>query len=87
MSGGLVLDALGPGELIFYGQDNVEYLRFTPNGDIYVRGKLVENDKEVVQGLRDFLKAPRPMPPGGGRIRFERILDGEDPLIPDPSVG
>ncbi|MGX5627348.1 hypothetical protein [Bacillus cereus] len=26
------------------------------NGDIYVKGKLVENDKEVVDGLREFLK-------------------------------
>ncbi|MGF9852052.1 hypothetical protein ABHN09_10745 [Bacillus paramobilis] len=26
------------------------------NGDIYVNGRLVENDKEVVDGLREFLK-------------------------------
>jgi hypothetical protein len=33
-----------------------EILKFCANGDIYIRGKLVENDKEVVQGMRDFLK-------------------------------
>jgi hypothetical protein len=26
------------------------------NGDIFVRGKLIENDIEVVQALREFLK-------------------------------
>jgi hypothetical protein len=33
-----------------------EMLKFCANGDIYIRGKFVENDKEVVQGMRDFLK-------------------------------
>ena len=33
-----------------------ELLRFCENGDIFVNGKLVENDKEVVDGLREFLK-------------------------------
>ena len=25
------------------------------NGDIFVKGKLIENDKELVDGLREFL--------------------------------
>ncbi|MGG2936775.1 hypothetical protein ABEO66_22115 [Bacillus pacificus] len=29
------------------------------NGDIYVKGKLIENDKEVVDGLRELLKLSR----------------------------
>lgn len=33
-----------------------EILSLHSNGDIYVKGKLVENDKEVVDGLRKFLK-------------------------------
>ena len=33
-----------------------ELLKFCENGDIFVNGKLVENDKEVVDGLREFLK-------------------------------
>ncbi len=32
-----------------------EVLRFEANGDIYVRGKLVTNDLEVVEALRAFL--------------------------------
>lgn len=32
------------------------FMEFKPNGDIYVKGKLVENDKEVVQGMREFLQ-------------------------------
>ena len=40
----------------FVDNGGTEILKLCGNGDIYVRGKLVENDKEVVQGLRDFLK-------------------------------
>lgn len=31
-------------------------LEFRVNGDILVHGKLIENDKEIVQGMRDFLE-------------------------------
>jgi hypothetical protein len=31
------------------------------NGDIFVKGKMVENDKEVVQALREFLEEMRRM--------------------------
>lgn len=30
-------------------------LKLCENGDIYVKGKLVENDKEVVEGMRMLL--------------------------------
>jgi hypothetical protein len=33
----------------------VEVLKFCNNGDIYLRGKLIENDKQVVDGFREFL--------------------------------
>ncbi len=33
-----------------------ELLKLCENGDIFVNGKLVENDKEVVDSLREFLK-------------------------------
>nr|WP_318836377.1 hypothetical protein [Bacillus pacificus] len=29
------------------------------NGDIYVKGELVENNQEVVNGLKEFLKLAR----------------------------
>lgn len=32
-----------------------EMIRLAGDGNIYVKGKLVENDKEVVRGLRHFL--------------------------------
>lgn len=32
-----------------------EILKLCPNGDIYVKGKLIENDKEVVDGMRELL--------------------------------
>lgn len=32
-------------------------MEFKQNGDIIIRGKLVENDKEVVDAMREFLKS------------------------------
>lgn len=44
--------------IIFYMQDNgaKEILKLCENGDIFVKGRLVENDKEVVDALREFLR-------------------------------
>ena len=55
--GELKLTEFAPPEpnIKFYGSDRLEILRLEPNGDIFVKGKLVENDKEVVDGLREFL--------------------------------
>jgi hypothetical protein len=33
-----------------------EILKLCSNGDIFVKGKLIENDKEVVDAMREFLK-------------------------------
>lgn len=33
-----------------------EIIRLAPNGDIYIKGKLIENDRDVVEGLRHFLR-------------------------------
>jgi len=43
---------------IFFIQDNGarEILKICENGDIFVKGKLAENDKKVVDALRKFLK-------------------------------
>lgn len=40
---------------MFNGTDS-EILRLEPNGDIYVHGKLIENDKEVVEGMRYLIE-------------------------------
>jgi hypothetical protein len=43
---------------IFFMQDigTREILKICENGDIFVKGRLAENDKEVVDALREFLK-------------------------------
>jgi len=35
--------------------DDKEMLRFEPNGDIFIHGKLVTNDREITDGFREFL--------------------------------
>jgi hypothetical protein len=42
---------------IFYINNQEEILKICANGDIFVKGNLVENDKEVVDALREFLKS------------------------------
>jgi hypothetical protein len=43
---------------IFFMQDSGarEILKLCENGDIFIKGRLAENDKEVVDALREFLK-------------------------------
>ncbi|CAH0186515.1 hypothetical protein [Peribacillus simplex] len=43
----------------FKGSDNIEILRLEPDGDIYIHGNLVENDKQITDGLRKFLSSHR----------------------------
>ena len=43
-------------DIVFFSNDAEEILRLCDNGDIYVHGNLVENDQDVVDGLREFLK-------------------------------
>jgi hypothetical protein len=42
-------------DIVFANEKFGEMIKLCGNGDIYVRGKLTENDKEVVQGMRDLL--------------------------------
>ena len=46
---------LNPGSVSFRIKDS-EVMRFDHDGNIYVRGTLVENDQEVVDGIRIWLK-------------------------------
>ena len=39
------------------GDGESEILKLCENGDIFVKGKLAENDKQVVDALREFLKS------------------------------
>jgi hypothetical protein len=57
-SNNVMFDSIKPIEptfIIFKGKDNLEILKLEPNGDIFVKGRLVENDKQVVEGMRSFL--------------------------------
>lgn len=48
---------LEQGNIIFHTKGENEILKLCSNGDILVKGKLVENDLEVVDALREFLKS------------------------------
>jgi len=72
------LDPVEAGEIIFTAgspDSPLEVLRFKSNGDILVQGRLAENDKQVVEALRKFLKIEDPKTINGGRTRFERLDD------------
>jgi hypothetical protein len=55
MSKNFKFDATEESILVLNGKDN-EILRFEPDGGIFLYGRKVENDKEVVDGFREFLK-------------------------------
>lgn len=44
---------------IFFSKDKKggEILKLCPNGDIFVKGRLAENDKEVVDALKEWLNS------------------------------
>jgi len=46
-----------PSTISFITDDQLEpIIKLCQNGDIFVKGKLVENDLEVVEGMREFLE-------------------------------
>jgi len=48
---------LDPTTISFCNKNEKEpIIKLCSNGDIFVKGKLVENDLEVVEGMREFLK-------------------------------
>ncbi len=46
---------LEPNTIQFRTTDTTEIIKLCENGDIFVKGKLIENDKEVVDAMREFL--------------------------------
>ncbi len=42
-------------DIVFWVDSNKEILRLAENGDIFVKGKLIENDEEVVDAIREFI--------------------------------
>lgn len=49
-------DKIQPSNRITFICSDKEMLRLEADGNIYVKGNLVENDLDVVEGLRDFLR-------------------------------
>ena len=44
-------------DIIFrIGKEHREILKLTPDGDIYVDGKKLANDKEIREGIKNFIK-------------------------------
>ncbi|MCU5297037.1 hypothetical protein [Bacillus paranthracis] len=46
-------------ESINFNVGGKDIVSLKSNGDIYVKGELVENNQEVVNGLKEFLKLAR----------------------------
>ena len=44
-----------PSTISFNISDTTEIIKLCENGDIFIKGKLIENDKEVVDAMREFL--------------------------------
>lgn len=47
---------LEPDVVFFNKVDEIPTLKLCPNGDIFVKGRLADNDKEVVDAMREFLR-------------------------------
>lgn len=43
------------GDITFFVADGTEMIRLAANGDIYVKGRLVERDEEVIAGFKNWL--------------------------------
>jgi hypothetical protein len=54
--------SLAPSQITFYQNGDMTLppiLELKANGDIFVKGKLIENDIEVVGAMREFLTGSR----------------------------
>jgi hypothetical protein len=64
------------GNSITFNGEQEEILRLEADGDIFVHGQPVENDKEVVEALRLFLEGAN-----SNYIRRDKVIDLLDKLI------
>jgi len=68
----------GPGEIKFMLGGDMEFMRFENNGDIYVKGNLVDNDVEVLQAFREYmLVAGMVLTTENAREVFSKFTDKE----------
>jgi hypothetical protein len=61
-----------PGDLIFCVTEGIEVLRFRGNGDVFVRGNLIDNDVRILKAFKEFLAAT----PYGAQFKAELVADG-----------
>jgi len=59
-------------EIAFYTTDNKELMRFTRDGQIFIRGELVDNSQAVYLALKDFVT--------GGLELHKRDVNAENDL-------
>ena len=50
------LNLKSPSLLLMVDEKGNEILKFETNGDVFYKGKLIENDKQITDGFREFLK-------------------------------
>lgn len=58
VASGITLESTSlPHSIVFFyaSNNNNEIIRICDNGDIFVKGVMIENDKQVVDALREFL--------------------------------
>lgn len=51
----MIADTVPSNSIMMLHSESEEVMRFDPNGDIYVHGKLIENDIQVVDAFKNFL--------------------------------
>ena len=56
ITGSIIKGSAVESSINFYFDSENEVLRLCENGDIFVKGKKVINDLEVVDGMRELLK-------------------------------
>lgn len=55
----IIIKKLNTPQSIIFCIKEKEVLKFVENGDIYIKGNLVDNDKEVVSMLKEFLSSAK----------------------------
>ncbi len=78
--------------------ETMEMIRLCPNGDIFVKGKLTKNDKEIVHAIREFMQSTTidtlpqeflavsgpPVPGETPEEAAEKWVDEHGADVPDP---
>lgn len=61
------------GHLVFMGVGAEEYVRFEPGGKVYVRGELVDDNKEIYEQIKRWLASTS----ASDNSRFKDPFDNE----------